>query len=119
MIHAGEGRCEGAAEEEGKGKLKIGRLHSAGGSLAEVISAGPAWWTPTAKAEAIVGIMLALRFAHGLGVRHSGLNSGNVLFDHRYTSGNNVFGKVRKKSIFLRRIAYLHQFLLDAVIFEA
>jgi hypothetical protein len=66
---------------EGEGKLKIGRVHAAGGSLAEVVSAGPAWWTPTAKAEAVVGIALALRFAHGLGLLHGGLNSWNVLFD--------------------------------------
>jgi hypothetical protein len=61
--------------------LKIGRLHAAGGSLAEVVSSNPAWWTPTAKAEAVVGIALALRFAHGLGLQHGGLNAGNVLFD--------------------------------------
>jgi serine/threonine protein kinase len=69
------------ASGEGEGKLKIGRLHAAGGSLAEVISSNPAWWTPTAKAEAVVGIALALRFAHGLGLLHGCLNSGNVLFD--------------------------------------
>jgi serine/threonine protein kinase len=61
--------------------LKIGRLHAAGGSLAEVVSSNPVWWTPTAKAEAVVGIALALRFSHGLGLSHGGLNSGNVLFD--------------------------------------
>jgi hypothetical protein len=56
-------------------------MHAAGGSLAEVISSNPAWWTPTAKAEAVVGIALALRFAHGLGLLHGGLNAGTVLFD--------------------------------------
>jgi serine/threonine protein kinase len=61
--------------------LKIRQLHAAGGSLAEVFSSNPAWWTPTAKAEAVVGIALALRFAHGLGLLHGRLNSGNVLFD--------------------------------------
>jgi hypothetical protein len=71
----------GFAFSEGEGKLKIGRLHATGGSLAEVVSSNPAWWTPTAKAEAVVGIALALRFAHGLGLLHGGLNSGNVLFD--------------------------------------
>jgi hypothetical protein len=62
-------------------ELKIGRLHAVGGSLAEVVSSNPASWTPTAKAEAVVGIALALQFAHGLGLLHGGLNSGNVLFD--------------------------------------
>jgi hypothetical protein len=71
----------GFAFSEGDGELKIGRLHAAGGSLAEVVSTVPVWWTPTAKAEAIVGIVIALRFAHGLGLLHGDLNSGNVLFD--------------------------------------
>jgi serine/threonine protein kinase len=66
---------------EGGKKLKIGRLHAAGGSLANVVSSKPAWWTPTAKVEAIVGIALALRFAHGLGLLHGSLNARNVLFD--------------------------------------
>jgi serine/threonine protein kinase len=64
-----------------EGKLKIWRLHAAGGSLAEVVSSNPAWWTPTAKAKAVVGIVLALRFSHGFGLLHGCLNSGNVLFD--------------------------------------
>jgi hypothetical protein len=71
----------GFAFSEGEGQLTIGRLHLAGGSLAEVVSSNPAWWTPTAKAEAIVGIALALRFSHGLGLLHGGLNAGNLLFD--------------------------------------
>jgi hypothetical protein len=71
----------GFALSEGEGKLKIGRLHAAGGSLAEGISSNPAWWTPTAKAEAVVGIVLALRFAHGLGLLHGGLKADNALFD--------------------------------------
>jgi hypothetical protein len=71
----------GFALAVGEGQLKIGRLHAAGGSLAEVVSSNPAWWTPTAKAKAVVGIALVLRFAHGLGLLHGGLNSGNVLFD--------------------------------------
>jgi serine/threonine protein kinase len=64
-----------------EGKLKIGRLHAAGGSLMEVVSSNPSWWTPTAKAEAVVGIALALRFAHGLGLQHGALKAGNVLFN--------------------------------------
>jgi hypothetical protein len=63
------------------GRLQLGRLHAAGGSLAEVVSSKPAWWTPTAKAEAVVGIVLALRFVHSLGLLHGALNTGNVLFD--------------------------------------
>jgi hypothetical protein len=71
----------GFAYSEGEGKLKIGRLDAAGGYLADRFWSRPAWWTPTAKAKAVVGIALALRFAHGFGLQHGGLNSGNVLFD--------------------------------------
>jgi hypothetical protein len=62
---------------------KIGRLYAAGGSLAEIISSKPAWWTPTAKAKTVIGIALALRFAHGFGLVHSGLKANNILFDSR------------------------------------
>jgi serine/threonine protein kinase len=61
--------------------LKIARPDAAGGSLAEVLSDAPAWWTPTAKAKAIAGIAIGLRFAHGLGLLHGGLKASNVLFD--------------------------------------
>jgi hypothetical protein len=64
-----------------EGELKIGRLHATGGSLAEVGSAGPVWWTPTAKAEAVVGIALALQFVDDIVLLDGGLKSGNVLFD--------------------------------------
>jgi hypothetical protein len=51
------------------------------------------------------------------------VESGDSDSDHRnehgYISGNNVFDKVCKKSIFLRELAYLHQFQLDGLIFEA
>jgi serine/threonine protein kinase len=56
-------------------------VHAAGGSVADVLSAAPAWWTPTAKATAVAGIALGLRFAHGLGLLHGGLKASNVLFD--------------------------------------
>jgi hypothetical protein len=83
-----------------EGKLKIGRLHAVGGSLAEVISSNPAWWTPTAKAAAIVGIALALRFAHGLGLLHGGLNSGNVLFDGGFRMQIAAFRPMRRSGCF-------------------
>jgi hypothetical protein len=62
--------------------LKIGRLHAVGGSLSGVLSTKPGWWTPTAKAKAFVGIALALRFSHGLGLLHGAVKASNVLFDH-------------------------------------
>jgi serine/threonine protein kinase len=49
--------------------------------LAEVISENPIWWTATAKAKAVAGIVLSLRFAHSLGLIHGHLNSKNIRFD--------------------------------------
>jgi hypothetical protein len=61
--------------------LNIGRRYAAGGSLVEALSDAPPWWTQMAKAKAIAGIALGLRFAHGLGLLHGGLKARNVLFD--------------------------------------
>jgi hypothetical protein len=63
--------------------VKIEQLHAAGGSLAEVVSSKSAWLTPTAKAAAIVGIVLSLQFSHRLELVHGGLNSGTILFAGR------------------------------------
>jgi hypothetical protein len=63
------------------GELKIVGLYSEGSSLSEVISENPIWWTATAKAKAVAGIVLALRFAHSLGLIHGHLNSKNICFD--------------------------------------
>jgi serine/threonine protein kinase len=71
----------GFAESTAPRRLKIARPYAAGGSLAEVLSDAPPWWTPTAKAKAIAGIALGLRFAHSLGLLHGGLKASNVLFD--------------------------------------
>jgi serine/threonine protein kinase len=60
-------------------RLKVARPYATRGSLAEVLSDAPAWWTPTAKA--IAGIALGLRFAQSLGLLHGGLKASNVLFD--------------------------------------
>jgi serine/threonine protein kinase len=61
--------------------LEIVRKYSVGGSLSEVISTSPEWWTPTAKAKAIVFIVLSMRFAHSFGLLHGHLSGDNVLFD--------------------------------------
>jgi serine/threonine protein kinase len=61
--------------------LKIIELYSEGRSLTEVISENPIWWTATAKAKAVAGIVLSLRFAHSLGLMHGHLNSKNIRFD--------------------------------------
>jgi hypothetical protein len=51
------------------------------GSLSEIISVSPEWWTPTAQPKAIVGFVLGLRFAHSLGMLHGHLTVDNVLFN--------------------------------------
>jgi serine/threonine protein kinase len=71
----------GFAESTAPRRLKIARPYAAGGSLGEVLSDAPFWWTPTAKAKAIAGIALGLRFAHSLGLLHGGLKVSNILFD--------------------------------------
>jgi serine/threonine protein kinase len=62
-------------------ELKIASLSTEGGSLAEILSVSPDWWTPTAKAKAVVGIVLGLRFAHSFGLIHSNLTTNNIFFD--------------------------------------
>jgi serine/threonine protein kinase len=61
--------------------LQIIRMYCVGRSLSEVISNPPEWWTPTAKAKAIVAVVLGLRFAHSLGLFHGHLTGNNILFD--------------------------------------
>jgi hypothetical protein len=62
-------------------ELKIVGLFWESSSLSEVISKNPIWWTATAKAKAVAGIVLGLRFAHSLGLVHGHLNSQNIRFD--------------------------------------
>jgi hypothetical protein len=68
-------------ESGGRKELKIVRLYLEGCSLSEVVSVNPMWWTSTVKAKAIAGIVLALRFAHSLGLVHGQLTMNNILFD--------------------------------------
>jgi hypothetical protein len=68
--------------ESGNGReLNIVRLYLKGCSLSEVVSVNPLWWTSTVKAKAVAGIVLALRFAHSLGLLHGHLTTRNILFD--------------------------------------
>jgi hypothetical protein len=61
--------------------LRIVRKYLEGPSLPEVNSISPGWWTPTAKAKAVVGLIFGLRFVHGLGLLHGHLTGNNVVFD--------------------------------------
>jgi serine/threonine protein kinase len=56
-------------------------MYCGGSSLSAIISASPEWWTPTAKAKAIVGIVLGLRFGHSLGLLHGNLTGDNISFN--------------------------------------
>jgi serine/threonine protein kinase len=62
-------------------ELKIVQLFSKNGSLAEVLSNNPVWWTPTAKARTVAAMVFGLRFAHSFGLLHNKLNPNNILFD--------------------------------------
>jgi serine/threonine protein kinase len=68
----------GFAESTAPRRLKIARPYATGGSLAEVLSDAPPWWTATAKAKAIARIALSLRFAHGFGLLHGDLKASVV-----------------------------------------
>jgi serine/threonine protein kinase len=89
------------------GELKIVGLYSEGSSLTEAILENPIWWTATAKAKAVAGIVLSLRFAHSLGLIHGHLNSKNIRFDvdHRiqitdfYWIGLEVFESEKDRDI--------------------
>jgi serine/threonine protein kinase len=62
------------------GKLKIIRSYM-DTTLSEVLLGSPHWWTATAKAKTVVGLVLALRFVHSFGLLHGSLKASNVLFD--------------------------------------
>jgi serine/threonine protein kinase len=62
-------------------KLKIVRFYLEGSSLLHVVSVSLLWWTSTVKAKAVAGIVLALRFAHSLGLFHGHLTKHSILFD--------------------------------------
>jgi serine/threonine protein kinase len=68
-------------ESGSRQELKIVRMYLEGCSLSEVVSVNPKWWTSTVKAKAVAGIVLALRFAHSLGLVHGHLTGNNILFD--------------------------------------
>jgi hypothetical protein len=59
--------------------VTIAEIQSSDRSLSEIISTAPEWWTPTAKAKAIVGLVLGLRFAHSFGLLHGHLTANNIV----------------------------------------
>jgi serine/threonine protein kinase len=73
--------CVFPGESSGQREFKTVRLYAAEGSLADILSNPLAWWTPTVKAKAVMGIVLGLWFAHSLGLLHGAVNASNILFD--------------------------------------
>jgi hypothetical protein len=73
--------CVLSANSTGERAFKTGRLCATKGSLADVLSSPPGWWTPIVKAKAVVGIALGLRFVHGPGLLHGTVKASNILFD--------------------------------------
>jgi hypothetical protein len=65
----------------GAAELRAVRPYAEGGSLAEVLARPPPRWTATAKAIAVAGLALGLRFANGVGQPHGRLRPNCVLFD--------------------------------------
>jgi hypothetical protein len=68
----------------GPGELKVLQLHSESSSLWEVIAANPWWWTSTAKAKAVAGLVFALRFWQSLGLIHGRLTTNNIILDSHH-----------------------------------
>jgi serine/threonine protein kinase len=73
--------CVLPVEPSGQWEFRTVRLYATEGSLADVLSNLPAWWTPAMKAKPIVGIALGLRFAHGLGLPHGAVRASNILLN--------------------------------------
>jgi serine/threonine protein kinase len=64
--------------------LKTATLYYSCGSLEDVESSNPVWWTSTTKAKALAGIALGMKFAHEFGVAHGSLKPTNILFDEEH-----------------------------------
>jgi hypothetical protein len=84
---------------EGGEPFLTARLHVAGPSLSQVIASRPDWWTPNAKALAIAGVVLGMRFMHSFGLIHGNLKPQNILFDE--------FHRIQICDISLNRISLM------------
>jgi serine/threonine protein kinase len=76
-------------------ELKMARSYTRSGSLKDVLSARPLWWTPTAKAIAVAGIVRGMKFLHSFGLIHGGMKPSNVLFDESHRIRIADFGRSR------------------------
>jgi hypothetical protein len=71
----------GVALPTGLNILKIIEIDFGDNSLSTIVSTSPGWWTPTAKAKAIAGVVLGLSFAHSFGFLHGHLTGNTVFFN--------------------------------------
>jgi hypothetical protein len=58
-------------------RLRIVGRHIGEHSLSKGILTSLEWWAPIAKAKAVVGLVLGLRFVHSLGLLHGHLTGNN------------------------------------------
>jgi serine/threonine protein kinase len=79
--------------------LKIATLYYSCGSLQNVQSSNPAWWTPTSKAKAIAGIALGMESVHQLETFHGSLKPNNIIFDENHYVHIVDFGSTYFKSM--------------------
>jgi hypothetical protein len=75
-------RCASRPASSDKVALNIGRRNV--GPFGNPFGVSQAWWIPTAKAKAIPGLVLGLRFAHVLGRIHGCLTTKSVLLDSNH-----------------------------------
>lgn len=64
--------------------FRIGTAYMSGGTLETVIlkkSGSPAWYTPTAKAAILLGIVMGMEHIHSKGIIHRDLKPANVLLN--------------------------------------
>jgi serine/threonine protein kinase len=61
--------------------LKIIGIDYGDNALSRIVSTSPLWWSPTAKAKAIAGLVLGLCFAHSFGLLHGHLTGNTVFFN--------------------------------------
>jgi serine/threonine protein kinase len=75
------------------------------GSLSSVLKSSPNWWSPTAKAIVISGIVLGMRYVHSRKIIHRDLKPSNILLDeaHRIRIGD--FGSSRFLSVGITQTA--------------
>jgi hypothetical protein len=74
------------------GQARIASEFMAGGSLDGVLAEQPSWWTATARAIVVAGIVLGMIYIHAQKVLHRDLKPGNILLDEEHRVKITDFG---------------------------